>query len=192
MCNVELTGKSHAAGYPWSRTIPWLLPPPIFGEEADTSLVFPPALHSLHDHLCVVFVLFFAEISGNTDDIPLVRWRQQWLENGTLLFHIHHQDGAPNLPGFEPTDEPQTESAEEELRILHISVMVGAGLGGLLLLLLLPRDGELSLRGGLSAPLRPLVHAEVPALESGAVFLFFSCLRKKSEELTISEPLEDN
>nr|XP_009671143.1 PREDICTED: astrotactin-1 [Struthio camelus australis] len=65
-----------------------------------------------------------AEISGNTDDIPLVRWRQQWLENGTLLFHIHHQDGAPNLPGFEPTEEPQTESAEEELRILHISVML--------------------------------------------------------------------
>ncbi|NXE66749.1 ASTN1 protein, partial [Calcarius ornatus] len=72
-----------------------------------------------------------AEISGNTDDIPLVRWRQQWLENGTLLFHIHHQDGAPNLPGFEPTEEPQTESAEEELRILHISVM-----GGMIALLL--------------------------------------------------------
>lgn len=135
--------------------------------------------HSLRDHLCVVCCFcFFAEISGNTDDIPLVRWRQQWLENGTLLFHIHHQDGAPNLPGFEPTDEPQTESAEEELRILHISVMVGAGLGGLLLLLLLPRDGELSLRAGLSAPLQPLVHTEVPALESGDVFLFFSCLGK--------------
>ncbi|NXX27628.1 ASTN1 protein, partial [Nicator chloris] len=71
------------------------------------------------------------EISGNTDDIPLVRWRQQWLENGTLLFHIHHQDGAPNLPGFDPTEEPQTESAEEELRILHISVM-----GGMIALLL--------------------------------------------------------
>ncbi|RMC08214.1 hypothetical protein DUI87_14455 [Hirundo rustica rustica] len=67
---------------------------------------------------------FVLEISGNTDDIPLVRWRQQWLENGTLLFHIHHQDGAPNLPGFDPTEEPQTESAEEELRILHISVML--------------------------------------------------------------------
>ncbi|KAF2978274.1 hypothetical protein EK904_001708, partial [Melospiza melodia maxima] len=50
-----------------------------------------------------------AEISGNTDDIPLVRWRQQWLENGTLLFHIHHQDGAPSLPGFDPTEEPQTD-----------------------------------------------------------------------------------
>lgn len=65
------------------------------------------------------------EISGNTEDIPLVRWRQQWLENGTLLFHIHHQDGAPTLPGQDPTEEPQHESAEEELRILHISVMVG-------------------------------------------------------------------
>ncbi|CAO2637373.1 ASTN1, partial [Lemmus lemmus] len=71
------------------------------------------------------------EISGNTEDIPLVRWRQQWLENGTLLFHIHHQDGAPSLPGQDPTEEPQHESAEEELRILHISVM-----GGMIALLL--------------------------------------------------------
>ncbi|KAG9483050.1 hypothetical protein GDO78_009147, partial [Eleutherodactylus coqui] len=70
-------------------------------------------------------------IAGNTDDIPLVRWRQQWLENGTLLFHIHHQDGSSNLPGQEPTEEPQGEAAEEELRILHISVM-----GGMIALLL--------------------------------------------------------
>ncbi|XP_006907963.1 astrotactin-1 [Pteropus alecto] len=74
---------------------------------------------------------FVLEISGNTEDIPLVRWRQQWLENGTLLFHIHHQDGAPSLPGQDPTQEPQHESAEEELRILHISVM-----GGMIALLL--------------------------------------------------------
>ncbi|XP_072854307.2 astrotactin-1 isoform X1 [Pogona vitticeps] len=74
---------------------------------------------------------FVLEISGNTEDIPLVRWRQQWLENGTLLFHIHHQDGTPSLPGLEPTEEPQSESAEEELRILHISVM-----GGMIALLL--------------------------------------------------------
>ncbi|KAM7053701.1 astrotactin-1 isoform 3-T3 [Molossus nigricans] len=74
---------------------------------------------------------FVLEISGNTEDIPLVRWRQQWLENGTLLFHIHHQDGTPSLPGQDPTEEPQHESAEEELRILHISVM-----GGMIALLL--------------------------------------------------------
>lgn len=62
------------------------------------------------------------EISGNSEDIPLVRWRQQWLENGTLLFHIHHQDGGLNLP--DPTEDPANDSAKEELRILHISVMV--------------------------------------------------------------------
>ncbi|XP_028667151.1 astrotactin-1 isoform X2 [Erpetoichthys calabaricus] len=74
---------------------------------------------------------FVLEISGNSDDIPLVRWRQQWLENGTLLFHIHHQDSSQNLAGLAPTDYPQNESAEEELRILHISVM-----GGMIALLL--------------------------------------------------------
>lgn len=74
--------------------------------------------------VCTGLLPSSTEISGNTEDIPLVRWRQQWLENGTLLFHIHHQDGTPNLPGLEPTEEPQSESAEEELRILHISVMV--------------------------------------------------------------------
>lgn len=67
-------------------------------------------------------LLSLAEISGNSEDIPLVRWRQQWLENGTLLFHIHHQDGGLNLP--EPTEDPANDSAKEELRILHISVMV--------------------------------------------------------------------
>lgn len=71
------------------------------------------------------FLLFIlAEISGNSEDIPLVRWRQQWLENGTLLFHIHHQDGSQTLPGPAATAYPASDSAEEELRILHISVMV--------------------------------------------------------------------
>ncbi|XP_052474952.1 astrotactin-1 isoform X1 [Carassius gibelio] len=74
---------------------------------------------------------FVLEISGNSEDIPLVRWRQQWLENGTLLFHIHHQDGSQNLPGPAATSYPASDSAEEELRILHISVM-----GGMIALLL--------------------------------------------------------
>nr|XP_061784595.1 astrotactin-1-like isoform X2 [Nerophis lumbriciformis] len=72
---------------------------------------------------------FVLEISGNSEDIPLVRWRQQWLENGTLLFHIHHQDGSVHL--LEPTEDPHNTSAKEELRILHISVM-----GGMIALLL--------------------------------------------------------
>ncbi|KAK1879452.1 Astrotactin-1, partial [Dissostichus eleginoides] len=69
------------------------------------------------------------QISGNSEDIPMVRWKQQWLENGTLLFHIHHQDGSMNPP--EPTQDPASDSAKEELRILHISVM-----GGMIALLL--------------------------------------------------------
>ncbi|CAL8368911.1 unnamed protein product [Boreogadus saida] len=64
-----------------------------------------------------------SEISGNSEDIPLVRWRQQWLENGTLLFHIHHQDGSGQQAGLSPTADTARDSADEELRILHISVM---------------------------------------------------------------------
>lgn len=72
--------------------------------------------------------VFFAEISGSSEDIALVRWRQQWLENGTLLFHIHHQDGNQNAAGVDTTEDPASDTAaEEELRILHISVMVGPG-----------------------------------------------------------------
>ncbi|XP_053089318.1 astrotactin-1 isoform X1 [Pangasianodon hypophthalmus] len=75
---------------------------------------------------------FVLEISGSSEDIALVRWRQQWLENGTLLFHIHHQDGNQNAAGADTTEDPASDTAaEEELRILHISVM-----GGMIALLL--------------------------------------------------------
>ncbi|XP_017326652.1 astrotactin-1 isoform X4 [Ictalurus punctatus] len=75
---------------------------------------------------------FVLEISGSSEDIALVRWRQQWLENGTLLFHIHHQDGNQNAAGVDTTEDPASDTAaEEELRILHISVM-----GGMIALLL--------------------------------------------------------
>ncbi|XP_047674288.1 astrotactin-1 isoform X3 [Tachysurus fulvidraco] len=75
---------------------------------------------------------FVLEISGSSEDIALVRWRQQWLENGTLLFHIHHQDGNQNAAGVDTTVDPASDTAaEEELRILHISVM-----GGMIALLL--------------------------------------------------------
>ncbi|XP_058251812.1 astrotactin-1 isoform X4 [Hemibagrus wyckioides] len=75
---------------------------------------------------------FVLEISGSSEDIALVRWRQQWLENGTLLFHIHHQDGNQNAAGLDTTEDPASDTAaEEELRILHISVM-----GGMIALLL--------------------------------------------------------
>ncbi|XP_062849986.1 astrotactin-1 isoform X3 [Trichomycterus rosablanca] len=75
---------------------------------------------------------FVLEISGGTEDIAMVRWRQQWLENGTLLFYIHHQDGSQSASGQDTTEDPVNDTAaEEELRILHISVM-----GGMIALLL--------------------------------------------------------
>uniref|UniRef100_A0A8C9VB24 Astrotactin 1 n=1 Tax=Scleropages formosus TaxID=113540 RepID=A0A8C9VB24_SCLFO len=92
---------------------------------------FPGEIAVVDDLENTELPFFVLEISGNSEDIPLVRWRQQWLENGTLLFHIHHQDGSQNLPGMAPTDYPASDSAEEELRILHISVM-----GGMIALLL--------------------------------------------------------
>ncbi|KAI9542006.1 hypothetical protein NQZ68_025140 [Dissostichus eleginoides] len=89
------------------------------------------AFSSLLEHACLYgdriqsgVALSVISISGNSEDIPMVRWKQQWLENGTLLFHIHHQDGSMNPP--EPTQDPASDSAKEELRILHISVMMEA------------------------------------------------------------------
>ncbi|KAI3374455.1 hypothetical protein L3Q82_006275 [Scortum barcoo] len=96
-----------------------------------SELAFPRVrLHNLSDSRHKKSIVeIVSKISGNSEDIPLVRWRQQWLENGTLLFHIHHQDGSLSLP--EPTEDPANDSTKEELRILHISVM-----GGMIALLL--------------------------------------------------------
>lgn len=94
----------------------------IFAWQEHFWFILQTITHCSMQHNNILFIL--AEISGNSEDIPLVRWRQQWLENGTLLFHIHHQDGSQNLPGPAATAYPASDSAEEELRILHISVMV--------------------------------------------------------------------
>ncbi|XP_056453505.1 astrotactin-1 [Gadus chalcogrammus] len=92
---------------------------------------FPGAVEVVDDLENTELPYFILEISGNSEDIPLVRWKQQWLENGTLLFHIHHQDGSGQPAGLSPTADTARDSADEELRILHISVM-----GGMIALLL--------------------------------------------------------
>uniref|UniRef100_A0A8C2NXM7 Astrotactin-2 n=1 Tax=Capra hircus TaxID=9925 RepID=A0A8C2NXM7_CAPHI len=73
-----------------------------------------------------------AEMSGTAADISLVHWRQQWLENGTLYFHVSMSSSGQLAQATAPTLQEPSEIVEEQMHILHISVM-----GGLIALLLL-------------------------------------------------------
>ncbi|KAF4019635.1 hypothetical protein G4228_011138 [Cervus hanglu yarkandensis] len=71
-------------------------------------------------------------MSGTAADISLVHWRQQWLENGTLYFHVSMSSSGQLAQATAPTLQEPSEIVEEQMHILHISVM-----GGLIALLLL-------------------------------------------------------
>ncbi|XP_049630079.1 astrotactin-2 isoform X3 [Suncus etruscus] len=75
---------------------------------------------------------FTLEMSGTAADISLVHWRQQWLENGTLYFHVSMSSSGQLARATTPTLQEPSEIVEEQMHILHISVM-----GGLIALLLL-------------------------------------------------------
>ncbi|XP_054853238.1 astrotactin-2 [Eublepharis macularius] len=75
---------------------------------------------------------FTLEMSGTVADISLVHWKQQWLENGTLYFHVSMSSAEQLSRATPPTLQEPSEIVEEQLHILHISVM-----GGLIALLLL-------------------------------------------------------
>uniref|UniRef100_A0A8C6DVJ1 Astrotactin-2 n=1 Tax=Moschus moschiferus TaxID=68415 RepID=A0A8C6DVJ1_MOSMO len=75
---------------------------------------------------------FTLEMSGTAADISLVHWRQQWLENGTLYFHVSMSSSGQLAQATPPTLQEPSEIVEEQMHILHISVM-----GGLIALLLL-------------------------------------------------------
>ncbi|KAJ8379765.1 hypothetical protein SKAU_G00005430 [Synaphobranchus kaupii] len=67
--------------------------------------------------------LHFPEMSGTGAEISLVHWKQQWLENGTLYFHLS-LSSAEQL--FQVTPPPAQEPAHvlhEHVHLLHISVM---------------------------------------------------------------------
>lgn len=69
-------------------------------------------------------------MSGTAADISLVHWRQQWLENGTLYFHVSMSSSGQLARATAPTLQEPSEIVEEQMHILHISVMVserGAG-----------------------------------------------------------------
>lgn len=65
-----------------------------------------------------------AEMSGTAADISLVHWRQQWLENGTLYFHVSMSSAGQLAQATAPTLQEPSEIVEEQMHILHISVMV--------------------------------------------------------------------
>lgn len=66
-------------------------------------------------------------MSGTAADISLVHWRQQWLENGTLYFHVSMSSSGQLARATAPTLEEPSEIVEEQTHILHISVMVSEG-----------------------------------------------------------------
>ncbi|KAI1232059.1 hypothetical protein IHE44_0007112 [Lamprotornis superbus] len=72
------------------------------------------------------------EMSGTVSDISLVHWKQQWLENGTLYFHVSMSSAEQLSRATPPSLQEPSEIVEEQMHILHISVM-----GGLIALLLL-------------------------------------------------------
>lgn len=71
-----------------------------------------------------MLISFLIEMSGTVADISLVHWKQQWLENGTLYFHVSMGSAEQLSRATPPTLQEPSEIVEEQLHILHISVMV--------------------------------------------------------------------
>uniref|UniRef100_A0A8C8GD77 Astrotactin 2 n=1 Tax=Oncorhynchus tshawytscha TaxID=74940 RepID=A0A8C8GD77_ONCTS len=78
---------------------------------------------------------FTLEMSGTGADISQVHWKQQWLENGTLYFHVSMSTSEQLIQTTVPTAREPAHVLHEHMHLLHISVM--GGLIALLLLILL-------------------------------------------------------
>uniref|UniRef100_A0A673L1I6 MACPF domain-containing protein n=1 Tax=Sinocyclocheilus rhinocerous TaxID=307959 RepID=A0A673L1I6_9TELE len=78
---------------------------------------------------------FTLEMSGTGIDISQVHWKQQWLENGTLYFHVSMSSSEQQSQVTQPTVQEPPRVLHEHMHLLHISVM--GGLIALLLLILL-------------------------------------------------------
>ncbi|XP_061427694.1 astrotactin-2-like [Lethenteron reissneri] len=89
---------------------------------------------------------FVLEIMGPAEELPAVHWRQRWLENGTLHFRVLRDSVALRSPVAVPTLRPNSQQLDEQLHMLHVSVM--GGLIALLLLLLLLTLALYTRRGG--------------------------------------------
>uniref|UniRef100_A0A3Q2SU80 Astrotactin 2 n=1 Tax=Fundulus heteroclitus TaxID=8078 RepID=A0A3Q2SU80_FUNHE len=78
---------------------------------------------------------FTLEMSGTGEEISQVHWKQQWLENGTLYFHVSMTEPELMAQTTQPTAREPAHALHEHMHLLHISVM--GGLIALLLLILL-------------------------------------------------------
>lgn len=63
-------------------------------------------------------------MSGTGEDISQVHWKQQWLENGTLYFHVSMTESELLAQTTQPTAREPAHALHEHMHLLHISVMV--------------------------------------------------------------------
>lgn len=80
---------------------------------------FPPSLISL-----ILSAAPFSEMSGTAEDISQVHWKQQWLENGTLYFHVSMTESELLAQTTQSTAREPAHVLHEHMHLLHISVMV--------------------------------------------------------------------
>lgn len=66
----------------------------------------------------------FSEMSGTGEDISQVHWKQQWLENGTLYFHVSMTESELLAQTTQATPREPAHILHEHMHLLHISVMV--------------------------------------------------------------------
>lgn len=67
-------------------------------------------------------------MSGTGEEISQVHWKQQWLENGTLYFHVSMTEPELLAQTTQPTAREPAHALHEHMHLLHISVMVGSRL----------------------------------------------------------------
>ncbi|XP_077352874.1 astrotactin 2 isoform X3 [Festucalex cinctus] len=95
-----------------------------------------PGRISVMDDLDNTALPYFAlEMSGTGQDISQVHWKQQWLENGTLYFHVSMTESEAVAQTTQASAREPVHVMHEHMHLLHISVM--GGLIALLLLILL-------------------------------------------------------
>lgn len=68
--------------------------------------------------------LLSAEMAGTGEEISQVHWKQQWLENGTLYFHVSMTESELLPQTTQPTAREPAHALHEHMHLLHISVMV--------------------------------------------------------------------